>query len=120
MGLGLGHWGGGGWVIQGTIILHVTPDAASGGPLAFVRNGDRMRLSVKDRRIDLLVDESEIVDLATAVPALPQEMCAFLRAGQPALDAAQHALAHRSARLRLSDVWLDYRRLEPAPDQPQI
>ena len=37
----------------GTIVLHVTPDAASGGPLALVRNGDRIRLSVKERRIDL-------------------------------------------------------------------
>ena len=32
----------------GTIVLHVTPDAASGGPLALVRNGDRIKLSVKD------------------------------------------------------------------------
>jgi dihydroxy-acid dehydratase len=44
----------------GTVVLHVTPDSASGGPLAFVRNGDRIRLSVKDRRIDLLVDKDEI------------------------------------------------------------
>jgi dihydroxy-acid dehydratase len=40
----------------GTIVLHVTPDAASGGPLGLVRNGDRIALSVKNRRIDLLVD----------------------------------------------------------------
>src|SRR5215471_14323871 len=53
-----------------------------------------------------LVEESEIVDLAAAVPDLPQEMCAFLRAGQPALDAARNALSNRSTRLRLSDVWL--------------
>jgi len=44
----------------GTIVLHVTPEAAQGGPLALVRNGDRIRLSVKDRRIDLLVDEAEL------------------------------------------------------------
>jgi dihydroxy-acid dehydratase len=44
----------------GTVILHVTPDAASGGPLALVRTGDRMRLSVKDRTIDLLVDAAEL------------------------------------------------------------
>jgi dihydroxy-acid dehydratase len=44
----------------GTIVLHVSPDAASGGPLAFVRNGDRIRLSVRDRRIDLLVDDAEM------------------------------------------------------------
>jgi dihydroxy-acid dehydratase len=44
----------------GTIVLHVTPDAASGGPLSLVRNGDRVRLSVKKRRIDLLVEEAEL------------------------------------------------------------
>jgi dihydroxy-acid dehydratase len=44
----------------GTIVLHVTPDSASGGPLGAVRNGDRIRLSVKDRRIELLVDDAEL------------------------------------------------------------
>jgi dihydroxy-acid dehydratase len=44
----------------GTVVLHVTPDAASGGPLALVCTGDRIRLSVKDKRIDLLVDEAEL------------------------------------------------------------
>ena len=44
----------------GTVILHVTPDAASGGPLALVRTGDRMRLSVRERTIDLLVDAAEL------------------------------------------------------------
>jgi dihydroxy-acid dehydratase len=44
----------------GTIVLHVAPEAAVGGPLAFVRTGDRIRLSVKERRIDLLVPEAEM------------------------------------------------------------
>ena len=44
----------------GTIVLHVSPEAAVGGPLALVRNGDRIRLSVRERRIDLLVDEKEL------------------------------------------------------------
>ena len=44
----------------GTVILHITPDAASGGPLALVKNGDRIRLSVKHRQLDLLVDEVEM------------------------------------------------------------
>jgi len=44
----------------GTIILHVTPDSASGGPLGLVRTGDRIKLSVKQRRVDLLVDEKEL------------------------------------------------------------
>jgi dihydroxy-acid dehydratase len=44
----------------GTVVLHVAPEAAIGGPLAAVRNGDRIRLSVKDKRIDLLVAPEEI------------------------------------------------------------
>ena len=50
----------------GTIVLHVTPDSASGGPLALVRNGDRIRLSVKERRIDLLIDVAELNKRAAA------------------------------------------------------
>jgi dihydroxy-acid dehydratase len=44
----------------GTIVLHVTPEAAIGGPLGLVRDGDRIRLSVANRSIDLLVDETEL------------------------------------------------------------
>ncbi len=44
----------------GTIVLHVAPEAAIGGPLGAVRNGDRIRLSVREKRIDLLVDAAEI------------------------------------------------------------
>lgn len=44
----------------GTIVLHVTPEASVGGPLALVRNGDRIRLSVAEKKIDLLVDEEEL------------------------------------------------------------
>jgi dihydroxy-acid dehydratase len=44
----------------GTIVLHVTPEAAAGGPLGAVRSGDRIRLSVKERRIDVLVDPAEL------------------------------------------------------------
>ncbi|MEA3145238.1 MAG: hypothetical protein QOI53_659 [Verrucomicrobiota bacterium] len=43
----------------GTVVLHVTPDAASGGPLAVVQTGDRIRLSVRERRLDLLVETDE-------------------------------------------------------------
>jgi dihydroxy-acid dehydratase len=44
----------------GTIVLHVSPESAAGGPLALVKNGDRIRLSVRERRIDLLVDDKEM------------------------------------------------------------
>jgi dihydroxy-acid dehydratase len=44
----------------GTIVLHVSPEAILGSPLGLVRDGDRIRLSVKERRLDLLVDEAEL------------------------------------------------------------
>ena len=44
----------------GTIVLHVNPESAAGGPLAVVETGDRIRLDVPRRRLDLLVDEEEL------------------------------------------------------------
>ena len=44
----------------GTVVLHVTPEAAAGGILALVHNGDRIAISVAKRRIDLLVDDTEL------------------------------------------------------------
>jgi len=44
----------------GTIVLHITPEAAAGGPLGLVESGDRIRLSVKARSLDLLVSEAEL------------------------------------------------------------
>jgi dihydroxy-acid dehydratase len=57
----------------GTIVLHVTPDAASGGILGLARTGDRIRLSVKERRIDLMVEESELKSRAAVRPPQPAE-----------------------------------------------
>jgi dihydroxy-acid dehydratase len=53
----------------GTIVLHVTPEAAIGGPLGLVRSGDRIRLSVAGRRLDLLVSEDELARRRAASPA---------------------------------------------------
>lgn len=44
----------------GTIVLHVTPESAIGGPLAYVRTDDRIRLSVRERLISLLVSDGEL------------------------------------------------------------
>jgi dihydroxy-acid dehydratase len=69
----------------GTIVLHVTPDAASGGPLGLVRNGDRIRLSVKRRRIELLVDDAELqkrARVASRPPQVPERGYAKLFAEQ--------------------------------------
>jgi dihydroxy-acid dehydratase len=43
----------------GTIVLHITPESAVGGPLALVRSGDMIRLDVAKRSIDLLIDDAE-------------------------------------------------------------
>jgi L-arabonate dehydrase len=44
----------------GAVVLHVAPESAVGGPLALVETGDRIRLDVQERRLDLLVDEQEL------------------------------------------------------------
>jgi dihydroxy-acid dehydratase len=56
----------------GAIVLHVTPDAASGGPLAKVRNGDPIRLSVRERRLDLLVSPEELARRPVRPPPMPE------------------------------------------------
>ena len=55
----------------GTIVLHIAPEAAVGGPLAAVRSGDRIRLDVEARKIELLVDNAEIERRLTAWKTLP-------------------------------------------------
>jgi len=52
-----GRFSGGTW---GFCIGHVAPEAVDGGPIAFVRDGDRIRVDVGSHRLDLLVDEAEL------------------------------------------------------------
>jgi dihydroxy-acid dehydratase len=52
----------------GTIVLHVMPESALGGPLACVQNGDRIRLSVERREISLLIDDDEMARRIAATP----------------------------------------------------
>ena len=57
----------------GTVVLHISPEAAIGGPLAIVRSGDEIRLDVPARRLDLLLGEAEIKGrLAIRPPAPPR------------------------------------------------
>ena len=44
----------------GLCVGHVAPEAVDGGPIAFVRDGDRIRLDTDTRRLDLLVDDAEL------------------------------------------------------------
>ena len=57
----------------GTCVLHVAPESAVGGPLAFVRDGDEIELEVPNRRLDLLVSQDELArrraDFTAAPPA---------------------------------------------------
>ena len=51
----------------GTAILHVCPEAAVGGPLSIVQNGDQIRLNVAERRLDLLLSEDKIAGRLASV-----------------------------------------------------
>ncbi|MGB3681687.1 MAG: dihydroxy-acid dehydratase [Rubrobacteraceae bacterium] len=59
---------------SGTIVLHVSPEAAVGGPLALVKEGDEIELDVEERRLDLLIEEEELskrkADLDAALPTM--------------------------------------------------
>jgi dihydroxy-acid dehydratase len=44
----------------GTVVLHTTPEAAAGGPLAVVQNGDMIELNVPERRLQLLISDEEL------------------------------------------------------------
>jgi dihydroxy-acid dehydratase len=44
----------------GTVVLHISPEAATGGPLALVKDGDKIRLDSGARRLDLKVDDAEL------------------------------------------------------------
>jgi dihydroxy-acid dehydratase len=55
----------------GTVVLHTAPEAAAGGPLALVRNGDMIEIDVADRRIHLDVGDEELARRKTAWKPLP-------------------------------------------------
>ena len=63
----------------GTIVLHVTPEAAIGGPLAIVQTGDKILLDVEARRIELLIDEEELKNRLAAWKQLPPQRAAAIR-----------------------------------------
>ena len=52
----------------GTVILHASPECAIGGPLGLVRSGDRIRVSVKERRVDVLLPENELQSRSQGPP----------------------------------------------------
>jgi dihydroxy-acid dehydratase len=74
----------------GTIVLHIAPEAAAGGPLGLVRTGDRIALDVPGRRIDLLIDDAELVRRRDAARQTPS------RGAAAAPERGYAALFHRT------------------------
>ena len=57
----------------GLCVGHIAPEASEGGPIAFVREGDRIRINTVERTLDLLVDESELAKRRVGFTPLPQK-----------------------------------------------
>ncbi|OYU78006.1 MAG: dihydroxy-acid dehydratase, partial [Burkholderiales bacterium PBB5] len=74
----------------GTIVLHIAPESAAGGPLGLVRNGDLITLDVAARRIELRVDDAELARRRDAAGSAPPAGAA------PVPDRGYAALFHRS------------------------
>ncbi|MGH9375176.1 MAG: IlvD/Edd family dehydratase [Terriglobia bacterium] len=50
----------------GTVVLHISPESAAGGPLAAVKNGDLIELDVRARRLELMIPEAELKSRVSA------------------------------------------------------
>jgi dihydroxy-acid dehydratase len=74
----------------GTVVLHVSPESAVGGPLAFVRSGDRIRLSVAKRRIELAVSEEELARRRAAWRPIEKPVRGYARLYADSVLQAEH------------------------------
>ncbi len=57
----------------GLCVGHVAPEAVDGGPIAFIKNGDKVRIDVKNRKLDLLVDDAELANRKKDFKPLPHK-----------------------------------------------
>ncbi len=57
----------------GTVVLHTSPEAAAGGPLAVVRDGDMIELDVPNRRLHLAISDAELAERLAAWQPLPDQ-----------------------------------------------
>jgi dihydroxy-acid dehydratase len=57
----------------GLCVGHVAPEAVDAGPIAFVKNGDRIRIDTKNRTLDLLVDQNEMTERRKNFKPLPHK-----------------------------------------------
>jgi dihydroxy-acid dehydratase len=63
----------------GTVVLHIAPEAAAGGPLALVRDGDIIRLDAPARKIELMVDDAELARRRTGWKPPPKPKRGYTR-----------------------------------------
>ena len=87
-----GRFSGGTW---GFCIGHVAPEATDGGPIAFVRDGDRIRIDVATKSLDLLVDEAELTRSHAGVEPEPRRYTSgvlgkYARSGAGRRDRRHH------------------------------
>ena len=86
----------------GTVVLHVAPEAFAGGPIGLVKTGDRIRLSVAEKRLDLLVEENELGRRRAEAPP------------PPAAPTRGYALLHAREVLQ-ADQGCDFGFMRPVP-----
>ena len=79
---------------RGASIGHITPEAASGGPIGLVREGDRIRIDIPAKRLDLLLSDEELARRAAAFsPVVKQTGSLYLDSySQNVSSAAQGAV----------------------------
>ncbi len=64
---------------RGAAIGHVSPEAAAGGPIAFVKEGDKIAIDIPNRKLDLLVDEAELAKRREGWVAPEKELTGVLK-----------------------------------------
>jgi dihydroxy-acid dehydratase len=74
----------------GTVVLHVSPEAAAGGPLAHVRDGDMIKLDAKNRRLDVKVSDSELARRKADWKPLPKPDRGYLKLYTQTVTQAEH------------------------------
>jgi len=63
----------------GACIGHVSPEAAEGGPIGLLRNGDRLRIDFPNRKIDVLLTEAELAERKTSWQPVKRELGGWLK-----------------------------------------
>jgi dihydroxy-acid dehydratase len=62
----------------GACIGHVSPEAAEGGPIGLLKNGDRLRIDFPNRKIDVLVAESELATRKQTIQPVKRQLTGWL------------------------------------------